>query len=78
MAVIIILVMNYDLHSNVSMMDNFLRQNSCDVSDSDQLLAPPRDGLRKIHHNRSSYIYFFDWTNCKIQPIKVLQFLEYI
>ena len=62
MVVIIILVMNYDLYSNVSMMDNFLRQNSCDVSDSDKLLAPPRDGLRKIHHNRGSYI-FFDWTN---------------
>ena len=58
MAVIIILVMNYDLYSNVSMMDNFLKQNSCDVSD--QLLAPPRDGLRKIHHNRSSNFFLLD------------------
>ena len=54
MTCIVILVINYHLYSNASMMDNFLRQDSpYHVMFLIQLVAPPRDMLRKIHHNRS-------------------------
>ena len=69
MVCIIILVINYHLFSNVSMMDNFLRQDSpYHVMFLIQLLTPPHDRVRKIHHNRSCCI-FLGWMNSKIQSI---------